>query len=190
MKNMVLLVAGMLICCAVFGQSYTLDTKKSEINWAGSAAYNSYTLSGTLKASEGNFKWVEGQMTEAYIEIDMKSLDASIDDLKKHLKSEDFFFVKQYPQASFTLTKAVAFGEGKLNLEGIFSIKDKSKQEKITLTAEKQNNQWQISGTITLDRTNYGIYYNSPNFFENLKQNAIADEIKLELSLVFVNQYK
>jgi polyisoprenoid-binding protein YceI len=188
MKHILFFVAGMALCCSVFGQSYKLDTKKSQINWAGSAAYNSYTLSGTLKASEGNFKWFEGQMTEAQIDINMKSLDADIDDLKKHLKSEDFFFVKQYPLASFTLTEAVALKEGKCTMEGVFNIRGKSRKESITLDAKKQGDKWWINGTLALDRTDYGIYYNSPNFFENLKQHAIADEIKLELELVFVSQ--
>lgn len=166
-------------------QAYELDTKASTFNWTGKAAFSAYALSGTLEASEGHFTLDGNGITAARITIDMKSLDADIKDLKKHLRSEDFFEVKRFPKATFVLAKAVELREGPISLTGHFTIRGIRQPETLRLTARQQDGAWVFDGTFSLDRTRYGIYYNSPNFFKNLKQEAIADAFDVEVRLVF-----
>jgi len=166
-------------------QPYKLDTQSTTLKWTGKAAYSAYALSGTLKALEGNFTLDGSTLTAARITIDMKSLDADIKDLKKHLRSDDFFDVKRFPTATFELTEAIELKEGPTPLTGNFTIKGASQPETLQLNAQKRGGMWVFEGTFFLDRTQYGIYYNSPNFFKNLKQEAIADEFELNVQFIF-----
>jgi polyisoprenoid-binding protein YceI len=183
---MVALIAySLLIAGNLPAQKYQLQSTLSQLEWTGKAAYSAYALSGTLQASEGHFTLEEGRIVNASLVIDMQSLDAEIKDLKKHLRSDDFFDVKRFPIATFELTEPTELNEGSIILSGIFTIKGVSKPETLRLNAQKRSGTWVFVGTFSLDRTQYGIYYNSPNFFKNLKQEAIADEIEMAFSLVF-----
>ncbi|MEM6806674.1 MAG: YceI family protein [Bacteroidota bacterium] len=185
MKNIILSTALLLNFVFSFGQNLALIKNEGSLSWTGSAALNAYSLSGSLEAKSGQLMIKEGQVESASLVIDMKSLDAENKDLRKHLRSEDFFEVKKYPEAIFILTKVSSFKEGEINLIGNLSIKDKTQQTEIPLTASKTGDKWQIKGKMILDRTKFGIYYNSPNFFDNLKGQAIADEFELEFELYF-----
>ena len=56
MKNLTLLIITLLAAFAldVQAQEFTLDNKKSEINWTGKAAFNSYALTRSLTSETGN----------------------------------------------------------------------------------------------------------------------------------------
>jgi polyisoprenoid-binding protein YceI len=185
MKNLIAISLFLFFCSTANSQVYQLNTSSAQLVWAGSAAFSAYSLSGTLKVKSGNLMIKDDQLSTTDIIIDMKSLDAEIKDLRQHLRSADFFDVKKYPQAVFQLKEVVDIKEGEVVFKGLFTIKETTKEESFTLKAHRQNDRWIFKGKITLDRTAYGIYYNSPNFFENLKQNAIADDISLDVELTF-----
>ena len=147
------------------------------------AAFSAYKLSGTLQAKEGSIL-VNGAGTiiEGALEIDMTTLYAEISDLKKHLRSKDFFHVKKYPEAKFELLQ---FSESDDCYHGELSIKEYTKPHNVILQTEVQKDSVVLSGTITINRTDFGITFNSPTYFEKLKDQAIADEFMLEVSLVF-----
>jgi len=65
------------------------------------------------------------------------------------------------------------------------SIKNYAKPYNAVLETEVLNDRVVLNGTITINRTDYGITFNSPSYFEKLKDQAIADDFKLELRLVF-----
>ena len=39
-----------------------------------------------------------------------------------------------------------------------------------------------------MDRTTYGVNYNSPSIFKSLKENVIADDFTLKASLTFIKK--
>ena len=183
---MVALIAySLLIAGNLPAQQYQLQSTLSQLEWTGKAAYSAYALSGTLQASEGHFTLEKGRIVTASLVIDMQRLESEIAQLEKHLRSKDFFFVSKYPKATFHLQKAAIAKGGHIELLGELTLRDITHSETIRIKMEQINDQYVLSGSITLDRTRYGIYYNSPNFFTNLKQEAIADEIEMAFSLVF-----
>ena len=174
-----------MITSALSAQNYNLNTSKSSLEWTGKAAFNAYTLSGTLKANSGNLTIKDKKLEKTSIEIDMKSLDAENKDLKKHLKGKDFFEVKKHTKATFVLTSPIDLSKSSAIAKGNLTVKGITKPYSFPLTITKNGESYKVSGTLKIDRTNFIIYYNSPNYFEGIKQNAIADNFDLKLDLVF-----
>lgn len=188
MKN--LIVSILLISLPIpplSSQNYILQHEKSTLTWTGKAAFNSYSLSGNLAPASCSLEVENGRVKKAQLIVDMKSLDAENKDLKKHLKSKDFFEVKKYPQAIFELNQAWAFKEGDQAFSGLLSIKNQTHPLDIPIHIEKKGSDWIMTGKMIVDRTKYGIYYNSPNFFDKLKGQAVADEFELVFELYFTH---
>ena len=59
------------------------------------------------------------------------------------------------------------------------------KKEKINLNINRQHNKLIITEKLKIDRTRYGIIYNSESFFDDLKDQAIADLFEVERYLEF-----
>ena len=164
-----------------FGQIKKINIEKSLLNWTGKAAFSSYTLTGHINPKRGEIEIKSDSIIALTIVIDMKSISHEYKDLVKHLKSKDFFDVKKFEEAYFELTKPSVIKDNIAVLTGNMTIKNVTHQESITINL--QDNYNSISFNVLLDRTKYGIKFNSPNFFKKLKENAIADEFKLEGTL-------
>ena len=100
------------------------------------------------------------------------------------MKNKDFFQVKKYKEAIFKLEKPVRIKNNKAIVKGLMTIKNKSFTEEVTLEIVQRTNV-KINFNTILDRTKYGVTYNSPNFFKKIKENAIADEFTLKSELIF-----
>ncbi len=181
MKKIALIL--LIAISTISAQKRTIDTKSSIINWTGKAAFSAYSLTGTLKTKEGYISVKNDSITELFIIIDMKSLDHENSDLKKHLRSEDFFEVKKYTTATFKLKAPVKINESEFVLDGTMNIKEKTFEESITVSYDEK--EAILNFNTSLDRTKYGVTFNSPNFFKKLKQNAIADEFQINGKVVF-----
>ncbi len=173
----------LVLSISLTAQSYMINAQSSKLEWTGKAAFSTYKLSGTLEAQSGSVVVTDaGVISQGSVVIDMTSLEAEMGDLKKHLRSKDFFHVKKYPEAKFELSEYI---ESDNCYKGLLSIKEFSKPYSAVLETQVQDNAVILSGTITINRTDYGITFNSPSYFEKLKDQAIADDFKLEIRLVF-----
>lgn len=172
---------------------YELQAGESTIQWkAGYVVGGGHE--GTLRLVSGNLaadaagKWVGG-----YFVIDMNTI--TITDLKEqeernslenHLKNDDFFAVPKHPRAYFTLTQAVAgTGPHAFTISGKLSIKGIIRDISFPATLETTGNQVKARATLTIDRTKWGINYQSGSIFSNLKDGIISDNIPVTLELVF-----
>lgn len=170
-----------LITAYSFGQNKTIDLEKSSLNWTGKAAFDAYSLTGTLKVKRGEILIENDSIKSLNLSIDMKSLNHENKDLKTHLRGEDFFEVNTYTEATFTVTQPVQIKNGSTEVTGELKIKDVTKTE--TFTINLNDDYSTLSFDISVDRTKYGVKFNSPSFFKKMKENAIADEFKLKGSL-------
>jgi polyisoprenoid-binding protein YceI len=175
----------LLATTTMYAQEYKVDKEQSKLNWTGKAAFNAYTLSGVLKIKTGNLIIKDNRIEQLKITIDMTSLDHSNGDLKKHLRSKDFFEVKKYPTAIFTLSKPVSIKGDEVTLQGTMKIKKMSREETIIAKISVKDNTVKISIDTKLDRTKYGVKFNSPSFFKKMKENAIADQFILKGDFLF-----
>jgi polyisoprenoid-binding protein YceI len=185
MKNLqIITVLILFISLNCRAQKFNLDKKTSIISWTGKAAFNAYSLKGSLQAKSGEIKIDKDSITKLEVFIDMKSLDHENKDLKKHLKNKDFFEVKRYQTAVFKLMKPAKIINGKAILIGNMTIKNSTKKEEIEIEISR-NDKVKVNFKTTLDRTKYGVKFNSPTFFKKMKENAIADDFVLKSELIF-----
>lgn len=162
----------------------TSDTQT--LTWGGKASVGGYAPEGTLIVKDIQSTFNGNILEQLIVTIDMKSLHQENERLTKHLKDKDFFHVKKYPMATFTLTEAFSPDSSEY-LIGIMTIKNKKQTEKIRVQASFQKNgTLSLSFDHTMNRLDYGITYNSLSIFKSLKENAIADSFTLKGNL-FVN---
>lgn len=165
---------------------YILDTKASDLTWIGSGAMGAYTLSGSVLCESGQLSVLKNKIVSSELLVDLTTIDHPQDQLVTHLKSDDFFNVKKYPFAAFSnlLPVDISFNEN-VEVRGLLNIKSHQREERFLFNTKEQNGRLIITFEVSFDRTDYDITFNSPSFFDNLKNQAISDEIRLNGYLVF-----
>ena len=167
---------------------YGVDTKKSKITWTGEKVTGKHM--GNVSISKGRISINHGNIAAVSLKVDMNSItdeDIKSDKYNKmlvdHLKSEDFFDVKKFPEASFKMLNSKQSAKGHI-VNGELTIKDKT--HPVTLTVKIVYNETGIVvlGDMVFDRTKYGIIYKSGNFFESLGDKMIYDEVKLRFEIM------
>jgi hypothetical protein len=110
--------------------------------------------------------------------------------LEQHLKSGDFFFVKLFPKAVFTITEGNPKDpawltspnysvKGELNLRGV------SVPLEFDATVNKADkNRLAIESHFDIDRTHWNVIYGSARFFEHLGMHKVFDLISIQVNLV------
>lgn len=157
------------------------DIKNSIINWTGHAEVGSYSPAGTLNFKEGHVSMKDGNITAADFTVDMTSMKQDNETLLGHLKSDDFFDVAKYPTSRIVISK-IANGRG----YGLLTIKNKTLPFNCGVIIAKSNGKTIITGNATIDRTQYGIIYNSGNFFSGLGDKAIKNTFDINFSIVIL----
>ena len=189
MKTKLLLLALLLTSYWVAAQQTVELNNNKPLTWQGKAAMGGYAPEGTLDVEKAVITIENGQITALVVAVDMKTLSQENKRLEKHLRNEDFFDVKVFPQAVFTLTDPVDLANGTCKLQGVMSIKNKAVSEEIPAWINITDQLITITFDAQLDRTAYWITYNSPSFFTKLKDQAIADEFTLKGKLSLPNRF-
>lgn len=182
MKKIILFIFALPLLSIAQQQTkvYNLQPAKQIISWTGYGEIGSYSLSGGLKLKSGRFNYDGQTLSNGVFIIDMNTITHENKTLVKHLKDEDFFYVKKYPVAEFQLSsvkKGKAFG--------YVTIRNIKKPIEFPVSiAENAVKQLVIKGTLRIDRTQFEIYYNSNSFFQDLGSNAIKNEFDLKFELI------
>ena len=161
----------------------------SKMTWKGFKATSSHN--GEITITEGKLYVKDTKLVGGEFEIDMNSItnrDIADNSYKKkienHLKSADFFDVQKYPKATFEITNVsvkdeISIIEGNLTIKGI----TKNISFPATVLVEKSGVTL-LSDKIKIDRTDFGIKYNSGKFFKNLKDKLIRDIFEVSFKIV------
>lgn len=181
---------------SVSAQTYPAVLDLSSIEWIGKKTGIDSKHNGTiaLKSGEVGFDVEAMELKGGDFVIDMHSinvLDLEGDmkaKLEGHLNSADFFDVENYPEVHFQITSATKLDEeGTYNVVGNLTMKEatNSIEFKTTIVYDKSTNQLTAdSEEVVIDRTKWGVNYNSKNIFKNLKDNIIDDQITIKLHIV------
>jgi polyisoprenoid-binding protein YceI/rhodanese-related sulfurtransferase len=173
---------------------YRVDTDQSIVEWAG---HNPHTKhDGTVRIKTGEIGVKNGNPVGTFV-IDMNTIENKSlagDELQpvliSHLKSDDFFFTRLFPTATFTIKSGTPREvpyvsapnvdvQGELTLRGV--------KAKLSFPATVYQ---AADGTITakarfdLDRTRWTIIYGSTRFFEHLGMHLVFDIIHFEVKIV------
>ena len=101
--------------------------------------------------------------------------------LEGHLKSDDFFSVNKFNFAYLKILKSNDPVNGVQTINGDLNIKGIS--HPVTFTMELNGKK--AKSNLIFDRTKYDVKFRSGNFFQNLGDKLIYDDIKLEVNLEF-----
>lgn len=169
--------------------SQQVDTNQSKVIWKGYKVTGSHA--GTININNGSLDFADGKLTGGQFDIDMTSIactDLSGEyqgKLEGHLKSDDFFGVKNHPTASFAITKVAPRGTpGDYKITGNLTIKNITKEIRFLANVTETAAGAKAVAEIKIDRTDYNVRYGSGSFFDNLGDKTIYDEFDLNVTLV------
>ncbi|GGE94019.1 YceI family protein [Hymenobacter cavernae] len=157
---------------------YQIDSAASQLTWTGHAEVGTWAPTGTIQLRQGTFDYDGTALRNGRFEVDMRTLAHTDAKLQEHMRSADFFDVAQYPTATFLL-KEVVQGQA----TGQLTIKNVTKTIRFPVALTRSANGLRLSGTATIDRTMFGVTYNSTSFFQNLGDYAIRNDFQLRFEL-------
>lgn len=170
-------------------QIYTIDNLKSLITWKGSMKISPEEKHvGYVSVSKSEL-WVKNnQLVGGNVQIDMNSLEyADKKDTNtpiKHLKSEDYFDVKRFPFASIEISKVDFVNANTINITGYLTIKAATKEISFPANINILNGLLKASAKLKIDRTNWGINYQSGKFYKIMADEIVSDEIEFVINIV------
>jgi polyisoprenoid-binding protein YceI len=133
---------------------YALSAANTKIEWTATKPDGKH---------KGGFRKLKGSAVVAddslrvNVDIDCASLYADVDKLTKHLKSPDFFSVKEFPTASFKSTSIEKKSKG-YQVTGDLTLHGKTKE--ITFPANiVTKGKFSLSGNVTINRQDFGLSY-------------------------------
>ncbi|MDJ0644873.1 MAG: YceI family protein [Flavobacteriaceae bacterium] len=159
--------------------------KNSKITWKGYKVTGSHE--GTLNLKSGVFEFENDRLIGGEFTIDMTSISNTDLDgeykqkLEGHLKSDDFFGVTKFPEASLSITKLTEASKNSYNAKGNITIKGNTNSIDFTISIYGNK----ASVILKIDRSKFDVRYGSPSFFNNLKDKAIYDEFDIIADLEF-----
>jgi len=174
-----------------------VNTADSKVNWIGKKPTGEH--SGYVKLSGGEILLEKKEIKGGSFVFDLNTItDTDIKDedmngkLVGHLKSPDFFDVAKYSTAKFVITKVTkatgtAAGAPKAThtIEGDLTIKGITKKIRFDASINELNGKVTASTTpFTIDRTLWGVNYQSKSVFAELKDQFIYDDMTLSIDLV------
>ena len=166
---------------------YNINTVVSNVSWLGSSAISKHT--GNVEVKNGTI-FKNGELFEGEITIDMNTLTNSdiknkskADDLINHLKSAEFFEVNKYPEAKIKIVKTDLTSKNVYNVKANVTVKGINENVSFPVKINLTKGELSAKGTLTLDRTKFGIKYKSGKFFENLKDKIIHDDFTINFEI-------
>lgn len=189
-KIFVILLASIFTSTLLTAQKkYEADPSSTVIGWKGDKIVGSEHV-GTIDLKSGWLTLEGNAITGGEFVVDMNSIkNSDIKDEKMrerligHLKSDDFFGVEKYPLSRLVVTGSSKFVAGKAVVKGTLNVKAATHPVEFTVTESKNGAVTTYTADITFDRSLYDVRFGSGKFFSNLGDNAINDEIKLNVRL-------
>jgi polyisoprenoid-binding protein YceI len=176
--------------------TFKIDPAASKIAWVGKKIAGPH--SGTVGVKEGQFEIKSKGVTKGEIVIDLNNIVC--EDLKDpeynaklvgHLKGEDFFDVAKHPTATFKIDsfqEVMNFRPGEPNAvaKGKLTIRGVTKPYETKLFFNAKDDTVTFTGKMMIDRTQFGLKYNSKKFFDPkaLGDKLIDDQFEVDLNLV------
>ena len=178
--NQLLRVLGLWVCFASPAFAAEVDASKSSIKWKGSKITGSNHF-GKISPKSSSFVLEGGKIVSGQLVLDMNSL--TVDDIETekyatkfltHMMSDDFFEVDKYPTATLEI-KSVDGNQmsGSLTIKGI--------TKPFSFPTQYTNGKY--VGKTTFDRTKYGVIYKSGNFFQDLGDKVINDDVEISFEI-------
>jgi len=157
----------------------TVDQSRSVFTWTGTKVTGSFHT-GNLTPLSSEIDVVDGKLKGGTVVLDLQTF--TVTDIQgkyamkflNHMKSDDFLDVATHPTATLNMT-SVESGRA----SGTLTIRGKTAP--ITFPVAQRDGGY--VGTMVFDRTTYGMIYRSGNFFADLGDKVINDEVKVDFTV-------
>lgn len=187
MKNLKSIAAAFLVFATitVSAQTKKIDTATSAIEWLGKKVTGQHN--GTVNFKEGALVFKGKVLKGGSFTVDMNSLTATDlqgeyqGKLNGHLKADDFFGTAKFPTATLVFKKIGSKAKDVYTVTADLTIKGITKPVTFDMTVNGNT----ATTTFNVDRTKYGIQYNSKSIFSSIGDKAINDEFELKVTLKF-----
>ena len=188
MKNIsILLTVAAISLSSIYAESYTLDKKKSSVEWYATKVTGKHN--GTIDIKSASFKGSKGSY-EAEVLMSMNSITVlDVKDpkynakLTRHLKSDDFFGADKYPVSRLIITSTKKKAGSNYQVSGKLTIRDKTQDISFPARIDFDSTGFKAEGTLTIDRSKYDVKYGSGSFFKGLGDKLIHDEFKIKFKI-------
>lgn len=158
--------------------SSTIDFNESLLKWKGSKVTGEHV--GTIAIKSGDLKFSKGLIESGELIVDMEKIKITdlqgewADKFLSHIKSADFFDTQKFPIAKINIKS----DDGN-KLNGELTIKGKTSP--ISFRYKKTKNTY--SGVMKFDRTKFDMIYGSGDFFKNLGDKMINNDVEVEFNI-------
>jgi polyisoprenoid-binding protein YceI len=180
----------------LFAGSYEVEAG-TLVEWEGKKPLlDNYLDSGTLAFKSGDFVVdAEGNLTGTFV-LDMETImglktgnGEESEGLTNHLKSADWFDVENFPEATFVITGFEKVDDmNTFLITGDLTMRDLTNEVVFESSLLNDDNSLRIVGEAIVDRSAYGIEFNSGSFFEDLGNNLIADEMTIRFDITALGE--
>ncbi|NII29169.1 YceI family protein [Pseudoflavitalea sp. X16] len=176
---------------------YSLVIPESFVNWKGMHVVGGNGHQGYIKPRTGTLAFdANGTIAGGYFELDMNTItltdkkDTSSDNgVVSHLKDPDFFDVKKYPKGTFQLTKAIkTSGDSSYYITGQLTLRAITQELHFPAIIVRNGEDIVATASLTIDRTKWGITYQSGSVLGLVKDELLEDKVPVSLALRFHRQ--
>lgn len=178
-----------LTLSAADGRRYEVDSARSSVQWHGEKVGANHT--GTISLKSGWLTVAGGKITGGEFVVDMNSIvntdltsKGQNQKLVNHLKSDDFFNAKKFPESRFVITGVETAGAGAYQLTGDMTIRGVTMSLKFTAAVTLDGDLLRGTAKLGFDRAKHEVKFNSGSFATRLGDKLIYDNVPLEIELV------
>ena len=189
MKNLKSIAIALLVTVSAFtanAQDKKINTSKSTITWVGKKVTGQH--SGTIAFKDGVLKFKSNKLTGGNFTVDMNSINVTDlkagegkEKLEGHLKAADFFGTDKFATSKVVFKTVTPKSAGVYTVVADLTIKNVTKPVTFDITVAKNT----ATAAFKVDRTKYGIEYNSGSIFSGLGDKTIYDDFELNVNLQF-----
>ncbi len=169
------------------------NPKESTIKWHATKVTGEHY--GTIELGSGEFILADEKLTGGTFVIAMSTIQNTDmqgeykGKLEGHLKSDDFFAVASYENASITiksadLIKGAKPGSDNYTIHGDITIKGITKPITFPAFVVVSKDKVIANASIDINRADFNVKYGSNSFFEGLGDKAIHDNFNLKIRIV------
>jgi polyisoprenoid-binding protein YceI len=136
---------------------FSVTPGNSSINFS---VKSSVAIVGKFDTWHATLKFASPHVTSGVLSISINAatVDTGSGIKNNKLKGKDFFYVERYPTITFHSTKIVQTSPTTFDVDGDFSIRGVTRQEKLKLTIPaKRTAEDEVQGVLVFNRKEYGM---------------------------------
>jgi polyisoprenoid-binding protein YceI len=151
-------LAGLLGSAVLADIDVPLTGENTKVTFVGTKPQGKHEGSFGKLTGSAKFDPTDVTTLKLSVEIDMDSLTTDNEKLTKHLKSPDFFGVKDNPKSKFVSSKVEKTGDG-YTVTGNLTLNGKTKSISFPAKITPFSDGIELSSSFKIDRHDFGVSY-------------------------------